>query len=97
MLVKFLANRFGNLVIPLLIGIGAFLVGIVLINYIIKLLKKRIHNQYGSIEENPYSKKVSGMIGQMVYVVLMIFNILIACQIVGLDVAILMAGISFGV
>lgn len=80
-----------------LVAVLAFLVIMFIINQIVDAVKAKIHDKYGSIEESEYNKKVSRIIWDMIYYTLMVFNFLICFQIIWLDVAILMWGISFGI
>jgi len=67
------------------------------ISRIVWILKWNIYDKYESIDKNVYSKKVANLVGTVVTYVLMIFNALIAFQIMWLDVGILMAWIAFGI
>jgi len=80
-----------------LIALFSFVFIMFAINQLVNIIKAKIHNKYWSIEESEYNKKVSRIIWDMIYWTLMTFNFLICFQILGLDVAILMAGISFGI
>ncbi len=90
-----LQSRLNDFIVPLGIAMIIFIVGLIIIKIIISSVKKSIFNKYDSIDDNHYSKKVADIVGSMLYYVLIVFNVLIAFQIVGLNVAILMAWISF--
>ncbi len=96
-IIEMFGNWLNDFIIPFAIAVVIFLVWLVVISLIIKYVKKRIFDKYDSIDENHYSKKVADIVGSMLYYILLLFNILIAFQIVSLNVAILMAGISFGI
>ncbi len=96
-IINLIQKRINNFIIPFLIALVIFFIWFVIIKIIIKSVKNSIYNKYDSIDENNYSKKVADIVWWMLYYTLIIFNILIAFQIVGLNVAILMAWISFGI
>lgn len=59
------------------------------------MIKKNIYSKYDSIDESVYSKRVANLIGTVVKYILMLFNVLIAFQVMWLDLAILMWWIAF--
>jgi hypothetical protein len=71
-----------------LLAIGVFVAIYIIIRIIVQKVRKRI--EANSLQEDIYSKKVSNLSGNVIFVVLMIFNILAIFQIIGFDTAILM-------
>lgn len=68
----------------------------VVIYYLIKFLTKKAEEKIESnvLQPDIYSKKISALAGNIIYIVLMIFNVLAVFQIIGFDMAILMWWIS---
>jgi small-conductance mechanosensitive channel len=64
----------------------------VVIYYLIKFLTKKAEEKIESnvLQPDIYSKKISALAGNIIYIVLMIFNVLAVFQIIGFDMAILM-------
>lgn len=91
---SFIMTQLQELVVPALIAWGAFVCGLIITALLVSMVKRRIIWQ--SLDD-PYAKKIAWLIGTIISNVLLIFNILVAFQILGLDVSILMAGISFGI
>ncbi|MFZ2150836.1 MAG: mechanosensitive ion channel family protein [Candidatus Absconditicoccaceae bacterium] len=75
---------------------GAIFIGIwIFIKRFTQRVKTRIEENSTQSDEK-YTKKISNLIGNMIFVLLMIFNVLIIFGVIGFDVAILMGGISLG-
>ena len=80
----------------LLLAVWIFVGIYILSNYIIKKIQKKI--EYNNIQtDDSYTKKLSHLIWRILYLVAFIINILIICEVVGIDVSLLMAWISLWV
>ena len=88
-------QRLENFLLPVVIAVVVFIIWLVVISYVSNKVRKKIIGD--SLEEDTYAKKMWWLVAMIVSNTLMIFNVLIAFQIIGLDVGILMAWISFGI
>ena len=77
------------------LAIGVFVVFLMIIKTVVRKVKKRI--QENSLQEDVYSNKIANLAGNILYVLLMIFNILAVFQVIGFDVALIMWGISISI
>jgi small-conductance mechanosensitive channel len=75
-------------VLKTLLAIFVFVAGYIFIQRIVGKIKKRIESN--SLESDIYSRRTSGLIGKLVFVLLMIFLILAVFQVIGFDTAIIM-------
>ena len=71
-----------------LLAICVFVAIYIVIRVIVQKIRKKM--EANSLQEDIYSQKVSHLAGNIIFVVLMIFNILAVFQIIGFDTAILM-------
>lgn len=70
------------------LAVGVFVAFLIVSKKIIAKIKERM--QANSIQEDVYSKKLADLAGNMIYILLMIFNILAVFQVIGFDVALIM-------
>lgn len=89
------SNRASKFVIPGLLALGWVIIGYFLIQFAAYTIKNKI--VLTQIENDVYANKIGDIVRTIVLYVGWTFNILIAFQIMGLNVGILMAGISFGI
>lgn len=68
---------------------------VVISKVIARFVTKRI--QAHSIADDEYTQKMSLLIGNIVYYVLLIFSLLIGFEVLGFDFALILGGISFGI
>lgn len=78
-----------------LIALAIFIACYIIAKQIVKKVKKRI--EANEISSDTYAKRVSWLIGSMVFVVLMIFTVLIVFQVIGVEVGLLMWWLSLGI
>ncbi|HCY21715.1 TPA: hypothetical protein DIC40_07925 [Patescibacteria group bacterium] len=64
----------------------------IIIKYIVNRVKRKMEGD--TLIADVYAKKNSKLVGSIIFIVLMIFNILSTFEIIGFDVAIIMGGIS---
>ncbi|MDD3262890.1 MAG: mechanosensitive ion channel family protein [Candidatus Absconditabacteria bacterium] len=76
-------------------GIGVFILIYIIIKYIINKVKNKIEGE--SLISDDYSKKNSKLVGSILFILLMIFNILATFEIIGFNTAIIMGGISLSI
>lgn len=76
----------------ILISVVVFISIYILLNIIIKKIETKIQDH--EIQYDKYTKRLSHLIGKIIYTVWLVFNILIVCEIMWIDVSLLMAGIS---
>ncbi len=66
-----------------------------IIKYAISRIKKRI--EANSLISNTYTQKNSKLVGNILFIILMIFNILATFQVIWFDVSLIMGGISMSI
>lgn len=93
---EYLYQNWIEIASKLLISVIVFFIILFLIKQIIKKIKERIEKNSIQTDEK-YTKKISNLIGSMIFTLLMIFNILIIFEIIWFDVALLMWWISLGI
>lgn len=75
--------------------IAAFIAMYIIIKYIIQRVKTKMEGD--SLIADAYAQKNSKLVGRVIFIVLMIFNVLSTFEIIGFDVAIIMWGISLSI
>jgi len=88
-------SSISGFVIPLLMATGSFIIIYILIRFIAYRIRNKIVGI--TIEDDSYAIKIGDIVQTIVIYVWQAFNILIAFEIIWLDVGILMAWISFGI
>ena len=88
-------NRASDFVVPWLMALLWLFVWYLLTRYAAYIIRKRI--VVTQIENDVYANKIWWIISSIVMYIWWTFNVLIAFQIIGLNVGILMAWISFGI
>ncbi len=83
-------------VIKLLVAIAVVGVLIFLCRVFSKFIEKRIR-LHSIVDDDDYTRKVSGLVGDIVFYTLTIFVIFIGFSIVGIDFSFMLGGISFGI
>lgn len=91
-----LKSPLADFVIKLAIAAGVFVIGWFIIVFVVGKIKKRILDNVID-DQNEYQQKVADLVGDIVFNILMVFNILIGFEILWFSVSVLMAWISFGV
>ena len=84
-----------DIVKKVLISLFVFLIIYLLLSFIVKKIEKRIEDH--DIQNNTYTKRLSHLVWKIIYTIGLVFNILIVCEIMWVDVSLLMAGISLGI
>ncbi|MCF7834962.1 mechanosensitive ion channel [Candidatus Gracilibacteria bacterium] len=95
LITDYLSENGKEIAIKLLIAVTVFFVILFFIKRLTKKIKARIEKNSVQTDEK-YTKKISHLIGNMIFTLLMIFNVLIVFEIIGFDVALLMGGVSLG-
>jgi len=90
--IVYLRENWVTIALKALLAIWVFIAGYILIQRVVNKVKKRIEDN--SLESDIYSKRTSGLVGKLVFVLLMIFLILSVFQVIGFDTAIIMWWIS---
>lgn len=90
--IVYLRENWVTIALKALLAIWVFIAGYILIQRVVNKVKKRIEDN--SLESDIYSKRTSGLVGKLVFVLLMIFLILSVFQVIGLDTALIMWWIS---
>lgn len=93
---EYLYKNWVEIASKLSISVIVFFIILFLIKQIIKKIKERIEKNSIQTDEK-YTKKISNLIGSIIFTLLMIFNILIIFEIIWFDVALLMWWISLGI
>jgi small-conductance mechanosensitive channel len=93
--ISYIQNNWGEIFSRLFWGIIAFVVIYFIIRYIVQRVKTKIEGD--SLIPDMYAKKNSKLVGSILFIILMIFNILATFEIIGFDVAIIMWGISLSI
>lgn len=75
--------------------IAVFVVIYIIIKYLVHRVKRQIEGD--SLIPDIYAKKNSKLVGSILFIILMIFNVLATFEIIGFDVAIIMWGISLSI
>lgn len=88
-------NPYVAFLLKLLLAIVIVWVLVVISKIIARFVTKRI--QAHSIADDEYTKKVSLLIGNVIYYVLLIFSLLIWFEVLWFDFALILWGISFGI
>lgn len=91
---SFIITQLQVLLVPALLAVWVFVFWLIITWIIVWTVKRRI---IGQSLDNVYAKKIAWLVGTIISNTLLLFNILVAFQIIWLDVSILMAGISFGI
>ncbi|HRX64292.1 MAG TPA: mechanosensitive ion channel [Candidatus Absconditabacterales bacterium] len=94
--IEYLSNNGIEMLKKVLIATAIFVLIYIFIKRIINKVKRKIELNHLD-NDAKYAKKLSNLIGKILFIIGMIFNVLIICQVIGLDVALLMAGISLGI
>lgn len=90
--ITYLRENWGAIALKALLAVWVFIAGYILIQRIVNKVRNRIEEN--SLESDVYSKRTSGLVGKLVFVLLMIFLILSVFQVIGFDTAIIMWWIS---
>ncbi|HKL44181.1 MAG TPA: mechanosensitive ion channel family protein [Candidatus Absconditabacterales bacterium] len=79
-----------------LLALVIFLIIYIFIKRIVNKVKNKIEEN--NIQGNSiYTKRLANLIGKVLFLIGMIFNVLIIFEVIGIDVALLMAGVSLGI
>ena len=93
---NYLATNWVDMMKKALLAAAIFIIILIFIKRIISKVRKRIEDN--DIQSNSeYSKKLSWLIWKILFIVGMIFNVLIIFEVIGIDVALLMAWMSLGI
>lgn len=90
-----IGNPYVAFLLKLLLAIVIVGILVVVSKIVARFVTKRI--QAHSIADDEYTKKVSLLIGNVIYYVLLIFSLLIGFEVLGFDFALILGGISFGI
>ena len=92
-IVNYVSENWLEITKKVLMAVWIFVIIYVLSNFIIKRIQKRI--EYNNIQsDDTYVKKLAHLIWRILYLVAFVINILIICEVIGIDVSLLMAWIS---
>lgn len=91
-----LAGPLFDYIIKGIIAVWVFIIGYILVIRLVNRFKGYIREQNQELEQQ-HQEHVAELVGTIVYVTLMILNVLVAMQVAGFQVGILMAWISFWV
>ena len=91
--IEYLSNNWIEMLKKVLIATAIFVVIYIFIKRIINKVKRKIEMNHLDTDTK-YAKKLSNLIWKILFIIGMIFNVLIICQVIWLDVALLMAWIS---
>lgn len=91
-IITYLKENWVNMLLKIILAIGIFVIGYIIIQQIVKRIRKRIEDN--SLEETIYIKRTSWLVGKFIFILLMIFLILAVFQIIGFDTAIIMWWVS---
>jgi len=81
-----------DIIKKVMISLAVFISIYVVLNLIIKKIETQIQDH--DIQNNKYTKRLAHLVWKIIYVIWLVFNILIVCEIMWIDVSLLMAGIS---
>lgn len=93
LITDYLSENWKEIAIKLLIAVTVFFVILFFIKRLTKKIKARIEKNSVQTDEK-YTKKISHLIWNMIFTLLMIFNVLIVFEIIWFDVALLMWWVS---
>ena len=91
-IIDYLKSDWLNLLYQALLAAGVFLVIYFIIKWIVRKVRNRIESDDSQSME--YKQKLSKLVGNIIFVILMIFDVLAVFQVIWFDVAIIMWGIS---
>lgn len=93
--INYLQENWRSMISKIFLGMVVFIILYIIIKYIVK--RVRIKIEWDSLVNDVYAKRSSKLVGKILFILLMIFNILATFQIIGFDVAIIMWGISLSI
>lgn len=93
-IIQYLSNHWIEILIRWILAVCIFLAILFIINIISKKIEFRI--EFSDISNNKYTKRLSHLVGRIIFTIWIIFNILIVCEIIWINVSLLMAWISLG-
>jgi small conductance mechanosensitive channel len=76
-------------------AVGIFFVIYFISKFVIERVRRKIENN--SLQNDVYTNKVSALVGNIIFIFLMIFDVLVVFQVIGFNTAIIMGGISLSV
>lgn len=92
-IVNYISQNWLEITKKVLMAVWIFVCVYIVSNFIIKKIQKRI--EYNNIQsDDAYVKKLAHLIWRILYLVALVINILIVCEVIGIDVSLLMAWIS---
>ncbi len=91
---SFIKNR-QSILMNIALGTGVFFAIYLISKAIIKKIREKIERN--SLQNDIYTKKISKLSWDIIFIFLMIFNILAVFQVIGFDTAIIMWGISLSI
>lgn len=91
-IISYFKENWTTLLLKAVLAIGIFIIGYIIIQWIVKKIKIRI--EANSLEESIYIKRTSGLVGKFIFILLMIFLILAVFQVIWFDTAIIMGWVS---
>lgn len=92
----YISNNWVVMLKKALLAFAIFVVVYIITQRFINKIKKRI--QENDLQTNSeYSKKLANLIWKILFIIAMIFNVLIIFEVIGIDVALLMAWLSLGI
>lgn len=90
----FIENR-ENILFKMFLGVAIFFAIYGISSFIIQKVKTKIEGN--SLQSDEYTQKASNLVGNMIFIFLMIFNVLAVFQVIGFDTAIIMGGVSLSI
>lgn len=94
-IINYLIDNGPSLIWKFLLGALVFIVFYIISKKIVARVRYRIESN--SLQSDVYSKRISQLVGSMIFILLMIFTVLAVFQVIGFDVALLMWWISLGI
>lgn len=94
-LISYLKDHGLDILWKTFLAIAVFVVFRYVSKRIVAKIRHRIESY--SLQTTEYSQRISKLVGNVVFILLMIFTVLAVFQVIGFDVALLMWGISLGV
>ena len=94
--IYYLTNNWVVMLKKALLALVIFIIVYIIAQRFINKIKKRIQ-EHDLQTNSEYSKKLANLIWKILFIIAMIFNVLIIFEVIGIDVALLMAWLSLGI